>query len=171
MRPLSLGGFLDRYIRELSGFERIDIVKMAEYADSSHPRLKEPLVVYASIKRSDSTVRKLFKSTSLLEEYEKFFTNTDFSGDFFNGLPDNYKKLYRSYLSVKNQNDNEKELKALYRQKILKIKASANVTDYRICKTFSINPGNFHSFLYQGKTENISLDKTRSIYEYILNAR
>ena len=56
MRELSFGGFLDRYIRELSGFERIDIAKMAHAADTTMPRLKEPLVVYASIKRPKATV-------------------------------------------------------------------------------------------------------------------
>ena len=171
MRQLSLGGFLDKYIRELSGFERIDIAEMARCADSTLPRLKEPLVVYASVKRPAATVKKLFKDTSLLEEYEKFFSVTDYSEDFFNSLPDNYKKLYRSYLSEKNKKDREKELKELYREKILVNKSSSGISDYRLCKIFSINHGNLHSFLYQGKSENISLAKTRQIYEYVSNSK
>ena len=167
MRQLSLGGFLDRYIRELSGFERIDIAEMARCADTTEPRLKEPLVIYTSLKRPAATARKLFINTSLLEEYEKFFTDTDYSEDFFNGLPDNYRKLYRSYLSVRSENDTEKQLKNLYRDKILNLKATQSVTDYRICKTFGINHGNFHAFLYQGKTENISLQKIRCIYDFL----
>lgn len=168
MRQLSLGGFLDRYIRELSGFERIDIAEMARRADTTIPRLKEPLVVYASIKRSKATVKKLFANTSLSQDYECYFSHPfDDSEEFFSTLPDNYKKLYRSYLSVRSEGDMEKQLKALYREKILQLKMSRSVTDYRICKTFGINSGNLHAFLYQGKTENISLEKIRSIYELL----
>lgn len=170
MRQISLGGFLDKYIRELSGYDRIDIAKMAAEADSSNPRLKEPLVVYASLKRPPETVKKLFQSTSLLEDYQKHFPPQDYSEAFFESLPPNYQKLYRSYLAVKNQKANEKELKELYRKKILKLKASSGITDYRLCKTFSLNHGNLHSFLYQGRIENISLAKTRQIYEYVSNA-
>lgn len=169
MRELSLGGFLDRYLRELSGFERFDLSKMALLADSEMPRIKEPLVVYAAMKRPDNTVRKLFESTSLLADYERYFCfNSDYSDDFFNQLPDNYKKLYRSYVSVKNQKQTEQELKDLYRKKILEIRSSSSVSDYRICKELNINSGNFHSFIYQGKTANISLEKIRKVYEIIL---
>ena len=65
----------------------------------------------------------------------------------------------------------EKELKELYREKILVNKSSSGISDYRICKIFSINHGNLHSFLYQGKSENISLAKTRQIYEYVSNSK
>ena len=168
MRELSLGGFLDRYIRELSGFERIDIAKMAREADTTMPRLKEPLVVYASIKRPRATVQKLFLNTSLSQDYENYFSDKfDASEEFFNVLPDNYKKLYRSYLSVKGKNDTEKQLKALYREKIHQLKETRSITDYRICKISGINHGNFHAFLYQGKTENISLEKIREIYDLL----
>lgn len=171
MRQLSLGGFLDRYIRELSGFERIDIAEMARCADSINPRLKEPLVVYTSIKRPAETVRKLFTNTSLLEEYEKFFAAPDYSEEFFNGLPDNYQKLYHSYLSVSSEKDTEKQLKSLYRDKILNLKTICNITNYRICKNFGINHGNLHAFLYQGKTENISLPKIRAIYDFLSESK
>lgn len=171
MRELSFGGFLDRYIRELSGFERIDIAKMAQAADTTMPRLKEPLVVYASLKRPKATVEKLFSNTSLSKEYESYFSNQfDDSEEFFSKLPDNYKKLYRSYLSVKGKSDTEKQIKTLYRERILQlkeIKENNNITDYRICKIFGINNGNFHAFLYQGKTENISLERIRSIYDFL----
>ena len=168
MRELSFGGFLDRYIRELSGFERIDIAKMAHAADTTMPRLKEPLVVYASLKRPKATVKKLFSNTTLSKEYESYFSNQfDDSEEFFSKLPDNYKKLYRSYLSVKGKNDTEKQIKTLYRERILQLKENRSITDYRICKTFGINNGNFHAFLYQGKTESISLDRIRSIYDYL----
>lgn len=170
MRELSFGGFLDRYIRELSGFERIDIAEMARAADTTMPRLKEPLVVYASIKRQKVTVQKLFSDTSLLQDYETFFSRPfDISDEFFCTLPDNYAKIYRSYLSVKSQKNTEKQLKALYSKKILQLKDSQNITDYRICKTFGINSGNFHAFLYQGKSENLSLEKVRKIYDYLSN--
>ena len=168
MRELSFGGFLDRYIRELSGFERIDIAKMAHAADTTMPRLKEPLVVYASLKRPKATVEKLFSNTSLSKDYESYFSNQfDDSEEFFSKLPDNYKKLYRSYLSVKGKNDTEKQIKTLYRERILQLKENKSITDYRICKIFGINNGNFHAFLYQGKTESISLDRIRSIYDYL----
>lgn len=168
MRRLTLGGFLDKYLRELSGFERIDMAKMASLADSGMPRIKEPLVVYASLKRSPETVRKLFDNTSLLYEYNTFFAScSDPSEDYFMTLPENYKKLYRSYVSVRDQNETEKNLKALYRDNIMKLRNSARITDYKICKALNINHGNLHSFLYQGKCENISLDNIRKIYELV----
>jgi len=102
------------------------------------------------------------------KEYESYFSNQfDDSEEFFSKLPDNYKKLYRSYLSVKEKNDTEKQIKTLYRERILQLKENRSITDYRICKIFGINNGNFHAFLYQGKTESISLDRIRSIYDYL----
>ncbi len=169
MRQLTLGGFLDKYIRELSGLERIDMAKMAKMADHELPRIKEPLVVYASLKRSPETVRKLFGNTSLLHDYITYFASCkNMNEDYFLTLPENYKKLYRSYLSVRDQKETEKRIKELYRDNILKLQNSARITDYKICKSLNINHGNLHSFLYQGKFENISLDNVRKIYDLLI---
>ena len=61
----------------------------------------------------------------------------------------------------------EKQIKTLYRERILQLKENRSITDYRICKILGINNGNFHAFLYQGKTESISLDRIRNIYDYL----
>ena len=168
MRQLTFSGFLDRYIRELSGLDRIDIAKMAVMADGQMPRIKEPLVVYASLKRSPQTIRKLFGNTSLKDDYNSFFALCDnYDENYFMSLPENYKKLYKSYLSVRDQKENKKRIKQLYRDNILKLRNSSGITDYKICKTLNINHGNLHSFLYQGRCENISLENVRKIYDLI----
>ena len=168
MQQLSLGGFLDKYIRELSGFERINLTKMARLADSTAPRLKEPLVVYASLKRPAAAVRKMFAGTSLLQDYETYFSNTTEQSEiFFNQLPQNYQKLYHSYLTIKEERTTEKQLKSLYRKKILMLKENHRISDYSICKAFNINHGNFHAFLYQEKIENICLEKIRKVYNLL----
>lgn len=168
MKELTFEGFLDRYVRELSGFERIDLAQMAIAADCSQPRIKEPVVIYAAMKRSPETVRKLFRGTSLLNDYERYFFNRMVLSEAdYKLLPEGYQKVYRSYLSVKNKNQNELRIKALYRTNILEVRSNCTLTDYRICKELGINSGNFHSFMNQEKMDSLSLVKVRQVYELV----
>lgn len=172
MKELTLEGFLDRYVRELSGFERINLAQMAIVADRSQPRIKEPVVIYAAMMRSPETVRRLFRGTSLLSDYERYFCNRGMLSETdYELLPEGYRKVYRSYLSVKNKNQNEMRIKALYRTKILEVRSNCTLTDYRICRELKINSGNFHSFMKQEKMDSLSLVKVRQVYELVKSQR
>ena len=168
MGKLSLRGFLAKYLRELSGLERLNLARLALLADGAMPRIRAPLVVYAYIRHPSDVIESLFANTSSLEEYSKYFsTNPKLTNQFFNELPEEYKKLYQSYILVRDEGNIEKHIKALYRDKIIEIQKSNNISTYTIAKALNINHGNLYAFLHQEKIKSICINKVRAIYEHL----
>jgi len=78
-----------------------------------------------------------------------------------------YRKVYKSYLSVRDKKKNENQTKALMRGKILRLQNEAGVSDYRIYKDLNLNQGNLHAYLKHGDCSKVSLDTARKTVDYL----
>ena len=65
--------------------------------------------------------------------------------------------------------DYDNHIKSLILDKIIKLQKEKHITNYRIYKDLKINPGNFNSFIKNRNLNKLSLNKSREVYNYLLN--
>ncbi|NLA87579.1 MAG: hypothetical protein GX847_09965, partial [Clostridiales bacterium] len=105
MRELTFTGFLKSYVRSLSEAETNSLYKLAKEAADKNPRLRDPLLLYAKFTDNTNVLLRAAKKTALYSEYKNLANRYDKAGfeaalqDASSPLPEEYKKVWRSYLS------------------------------------------------------------------------
>ena len=173
MRKLTFGGFIKQYVRTLSLANTGSLYKLAAEAASGNPRLREPLFLYALFSGKAMILLTATKSPELRKEYADMMEQYDRQGmeqslqDGDPLLPEGYAKVYRSYLNVKNRNENDAHTKALMRNRIIRLQREKNITNYRLYTDLHINHGNMNAFLKHGDCTKVSIDTARSAIAYL----
>jgi hypothetical protein len=177
MRPLTFEGFLRRYVRELSTEKTNNIYKLTREAESSNPRLREPLLLYAFFNGKEDELKNAMAHSPELEKifspvFAHYASPEALKRDLLDDqamLPNEYKKAYRSFQALQNGLQNDSHTKSLMRAKIETLKQQKSITNYRIYTDLHLNPGNFNDFMRNGKLEKISLVKLRKVLNYLNN--
>ena len=173
MRELTLRGFLTRYVRELSLAKTNSVYKLVKEACTVNVRLKEPLFLYALFAEKAEVLLQAAKNTDLQAEVQTLLEQ--YSVDEMTKalqaqcerLPDAYRKVWRSYLSVKNRVHTEADTKELMRKKLLRLQEKNGVSNYRIYTDLQLNPGNVNAWLKHGNSEKVSLNTARMMLRYV----
>ena len=173
MRELSFKGFLAQYVRELSLSKTTGLYKTTREAAAANPRLREPLFLYALFWDKEDVLTRAAKNAALGNEYRQMLARYDKSTmlsalqNDAPDLPDGYKKVYRSYLSVREGFQNDNHTKALMHKRIRRLQEKKNVTDYRLYTDLGFNQGNWGAFLKNGDVSKVSLPAARKAIEYL----
>lgn len=173
MRELTFLGFLTEYVRSLSKAGTTSIFALAKEASSDNPRLREPLLLYSLASCKKYILLRAAKKFNLEEFYAPVLANI---GDKQvetvleeKCLPKEYLKVWRSYLTKKNNRRTNDATKELIRNRILCLQKERNVTNYRLYTDLKMNPGNLNAWLKHGDNSKISLDSARSCLMYLSN--
>lgn len=180
MRTVSFKTFLTDYVKKLSYAGTLNLKMLAEEMESN-PRLVEVVFLYARVMEKEETLNKYlldeFK-TKFNEFKELFDENNDLEKQLNLTLENNtllfdnplyyYKKVYRSYLVVRDRRSNEMVVKDKMREKIFELKEKLGVSDYQLCKVAALNSGNFHSFMYNNNNDKLSMKKCNAVFDYLL---
>lgn len=177
MRALTFKGFLSSYVKDLSSENTLNIKKLAEEAENSNPRLVEPLILYAYFNVEPNQARRQLVNSKLFEKYVSFAdTYVDKSEalhylECCSTVPDDYQKVYKSYVAKANVNKVDNELKENMREKIISLQKQKNISAYSVvkCKSLSLNKGNYYGFL-RGDVRLLSLDTIDRVLLYLLKA-
>ncbi|MBQ5328334.1 MAG: transcriptional regulator [Oscillospiraceae bacterium] len=173
MRELTFLGFLTEYVRSLSKAGTASVFALAKEASSDNPRLREPLFLYALASGKKDILLRAAKKFALEEFYAPALAaigdNSIKTVLEENCLPQEYLKVWRSYLAKKNTFRTNDVTKELMRNKILRLQKERNVTNYRIYTDLKMNPGNLNAWLKHGDNSKISLDSARSCLMYLSN--
>ncbi len=171
MKTLTFKGFLKSYNKSLSTNKTSNIKKLAKEVENGNIRLKEPLLLLSMFDDSSSKALSKNKIYDEYDELKKQYSKVDFLiEDIANEnstIPNDYKKVYRSYLSVKDRHKRDDNTKQLMKRKIKSLQQQKAISDYHINKELNINPGNFSSFMKHDKLDKISLKNTRKILDYL----
>lgn len=65
--------------------------------------------------------------------------------------------------------ENDEHIKALMIDKIIKLKETKHISNYRIYTELGINAGNFNDFVKNRNLTRLSLNKSREVYNYLQN--
>ena len=174
MRKLTFKGFLAQYVKALSLDKTMRLHRLVPEAATTNPRLREPLFLYALyFDKVQVLLSAAAKYDRLSKEYHEMAqTYTVASMDdalqnTFAGLADEYKKIYRSYVSIANRHQTEEQKKMLMRERIVQRQKDRNISSYRICKDLNINAGNANAFLNKGDITKVSTDTARKMLNYV----
>jgi hypothetical protein len=175
MRDLTFAGFLKSYVRSLSKTETNSLYKLAKEAADENPRLREPLLLYAVFTDNTDVLLRATKVPALYSEYKNLANRYSKAGfeaalqDVSSTLPEEYKKVWRSYLSKKNRLHNDNHTKELMRNKVVKLQKAKGVSNYRLYADLRLNSGNFNAWLKHGDPNKVSLDTARRTVKYLEN--
>lgn len=172
MRKLTFKGFLEKYLRELSGHDTLSINKLTQEANQN-ARLVAPLVLYAVctgkvglLLRATSKSAFDVRYISVIMHYSESELARHFSKKDEN-IPDEYRKVFKAYMSQRNRVQADNKLKDLMRKKVLKLMRAKDVSMYRICQELNLNQGNMFAFLKRGELNMVSLDNARRVLNYL----
>lgn len=173
MRELTFHGFLKSYVRQLSLCGSNSLFKLAREAETSNPRLKAPLLLYALSTEKEALLLRAVKDTALRASYETVLAlhnETDAFGSLESGnseLPDEYLKVWKSYQYAKNRPLADADTKELMRKKIRRLQDKASISNYKIYADLKLNAGNLNAWLKHGDGSKVSLNTARSVLNYV----
>lgn len=173
MRQLTFPGFTKRYVASLSRVGTTAIYPLTREASTYNPRLREPLLLYALSNGQEKVLMAAAKNTPLAESYRSLLQKYDYASmlsslrELDPALPQEYLKIWSSYLSVIGKNDRDLRVKALLREKIMQAKQAKNVSTYRICQDLGLNNSNINCWLKNSSDDKVSLNTARRVYNYL----
>ena len=175
MRELTFKGFLIQYVKSLSESGRLGLYRLAEEAANKNPRLREPLFLYAVFSDKTDVLLRAVKNPKLHAQYSGMLPMNDkvqmemLLSKQSQQLPDEYLKVYRSYLSVRNRPDNDTHTKTLMHKRATKLLSEKRVSHYRVYTDLKLNPGNVNTFIRNGDMSKVGLGTARRVIEYLEN--
>jgi len=165
MRPITFANYVRKQIVELTNIERFQLSKLAEASEKSE-RLRTLFLLYLHSVKSPEEIRALLGEISLAE-YDSAFTGIKDPVAETKKLPLPYQRIITGYTRISESHKAENESKRLIAERIVQRRRGLELSDYRICRELSINPGNFNSFFYHGNDNALSLDKVKLIYRFV----
>jgi hypothetical protein len=176
MRPLTFHGFLESYVKYLSGGGGLALPHLVA-ALPAEPRLAEPLVLWAvATGRTDRLEPLLGDYPALVAELRdvaSLDTAALLEAELQSGrsrLRPEYTKVWRSYVVRCDAPARDSRLKLDARARALELKAEKGVSQYRMAKDLVLNPGNLNAFLVQGDPRKLSLEKAYALVRYLMAA-
>lgn len=173
MRRLTFRGFLQSYVRALSGEDTLALSRLADLSESE-ARLVEPLLLWAAATGRAKKLDGLLEGRRALQQELQTLARLQATGCLENELAANgpnlrpeYSKAWHSYVARRDSLSRDKELRLRVRKRVLELEARKSVTRYRMAKDLGLNPGNLHAFLSQGDPTKLSLDRVADLVEYL----
>ena len=162
MRKLTLLGFLCEYVKSLSENPTLNIHSLTSEVYNGNYRLKEPLFLYCYYSNKSDILLKYITDN---DKQEYMTVSSAIENNY--QLPLDYMKVINSYKCRVGMKDNDNQIKSLMIDKIIKLKESKNISNYRIYTDLGINAGNFNDFLKNRNLNKLSLKKSREVYNYL----
>lgn len=169
MRKLTLKGFVESYVEELSYSRTTSINKLVVELEIN-PRLREPLIMHGILSGMPNSVSRrnpeFFQEYITISEIIQEETAIELYQEY---LPLKYKKIISAYENRLNKIINDNETKLLMRERIRQIQQQKQITNYRIYTDLNLNPGNVNCFLKHGIADKLALETVRTIWGYVRN--
>lgn len=171
MRKLTFKGFLAKYVKALSCSDTLDLKTLAVEASENH-RLRAPLALYAITTGKDALLRSHLQGLTYGDKLCNVLSSMQDRNINIECLledrqaPEEYLKVWDSFLVSRAAPDREKELKADMRKKILRLLEKKQCSAYRVYKDLDLNPGNVNSWLKHGDGSKVSYRTAERIVSY-----
>jgi len=173
MRRPNFRGWVTRELAYLSGENTLNLRRLAYLAQTSEPRLRERLILYAIATTQTERLKSyLFRENMIneLDELTGILTGHDFDdpeGFEATNLPPRYRKALISFKSAYARIDTRNDSKRLRWEKSIQLQKEKGVSNARIAQDLSLDPGNVNSYLKHGATERLSLQNATRIMKYL----
>lgn len=168
MAELTFQKFLKNYVRNLSEQNTVSILRLAEEASGTNYRLREPLLLYAMVSGLSNKLLCATKDAALYKEYHGILTTylteqvMAILADGTDELPENYHKVWRSYVSVRDRGQGERETIGLMRDKILRLQVEYEISVKEIRNAMGLKPAKYTRWIVHGDCSAVTLSEARN---------
>ena len=168
MAELTFQKYLKNYVRNLSEQNTVSILRLAEEASGNNYRLREPLLLYAMVSGLSDKLLCATKDAALYKEYHGILTTYPTEqvmailADGTDELPENYHKVWRSYVSVRDRSLGEKETIGLIREKIHRLQEKHNLSIPEIRNAMALKPAKYNRWIVHGDSTAVTLAEART---------
>lgn len=176
MRQLTFKGFLEAYVRHLSGRRTGSLTELTALLDSNK-RLREPLVLWAVETKRSERLSRLLPDDERVQSELRLLTSFGEAGQLEellsrkdSGLRPEYLKVWQSYVVRRDAHTRDERLKLEARKKDLALESTRQVSRYRMANDLGLNQGNLHAFLSQGNPSKLSLRRAYELVDYLESA-
>lgn len=172
MRQLTLKGYLESYVPYLAGEDTLALARLARHLPEE-PRLVAPMLLWAAVDGRGDRLFKWLQSEDQRRELELLMSLQSASlleaalADEDPRLPPEYAKTWRSFVARRDATRRDADLKLEARKRVLDLASEKGVSRYRMARDLSLNDGNLHAFLVQGKPNALSLKRVFDLVEYL----
>jgi hypothetical protein len=173
MRQLTFPGFLQSYVKVLSGEDTLALSRLAALSETES-RLVEPLLLWAAATGRANKLDSMLEGRQNVQEELHTLAQLQSTGRLEkelakarSSLRPEYRKVWHSYVVRRDAASRDKHLRLKVRKRVLELESQKGVTRYRMAKDLGLNPGNLHAFLSQGNPTKLSLDRVADLVEYL----
>jgi len=173
MRRLTFKGFLQSYVKALSGEDTLALSRLAALSETE-PRLVEPLLLWATATGHSGRLDNLLNGRPALRQELRTLVRLRAEHRLEENLASanttlrpEYSKVWHSYVVRRDAPNRDKELRLAVRERILELESRKRVTRYRMAKDLGLNPGNLHAYLSQDNATKLSLDRVADLVRYL----
>jgi len=173
MRRPKFRGWVTRELAYLSGERTLNLRRLAYLAQTSEPRLRERLVLYAIATAQVERLSSYLYREDMINELEELAgmlrgrNLDDPTGFEETNLPPRYQKALMSYKTAYTRIDTRNDSKRLRWEKSTQLQKEKGVSNARIAQDLNLDPGNVNSYLKHGATERFSLENATRIMKYL----
>lgn len=170
MRELTFKSYLKNYVKEISDSHSLDIAKLVVEAANGNTALYEPLVLYCMLCDKESAFHKaIAKVPNFDRSYILASVTEKELGNKKSLIPENYKKIYETYKSIRVSNKISHEYKEQIRKRIMHFNKKYKLPLRKISLAVDVDPSNLNAFVKNKEYSKISPDKLDKIIEYLEN--
>ena len=158
--------FLQTYLNELSLNHNCSVPALCEEVEHNL-RLLEPLILYIKITQNKEQQNKI-NATLVKEELNRLQKINDVEFALKNNsLPQNYQKVYNSYLVEIQKDERIDRSKRLALKRIRALQNEKSVSIHKICKDLKLNLSQVQEFLINENINVLSLSDILRILDYL----
>jgi site-specific DNA-cytosine methylase len=174
MRRPHFKQWLSRELKYLSGEDTIALRRLAYLAQTSVPRLRERLILYAIATNRAERLKNFLYDSNYLEELEtirRVIGNNDahaLDKKTRTSLPARYQKAISSFNAAYRQIDTLKESKRLRWQRTVRLQKEKGISNADIYKQLGLDPGNVNAYLKNGDMDRVTLNTATTIMKYTM---
>jgi hypothetical protein len=174
MRRPNFIGWVSRELKYLSGEDTLNLRRLTWLAQTSVPRLRERVVLYAIATNRTEKLRGYIYDEALLSELgvvEETLQNCDFNrinNADLNGIPERYTKAIKSYHAAYNKitvRNNSKQMRWKKTVLLQKMKCISNADIYH---DLGLDAGNINAYLKNGDIDRVSLSTATDIMNHLI---
>lgn len=139
-----------------------------------NPRLVQPLCLYAAItydaKQKDHLLRRSHRLQQEFNSYDFLLQSGETLEQSLASLPElnnGYRKLWQSYVSVRDRKYADNHTKTLIHRRVRALQEQKKISNYRIYTDLRLNSGNMNAWLTHQDCSKVSLDTARKTLQYL----
>ena len=179
MRKPRFNRWIKKKLLEEANLKTFNLNKLAALAQNEHPRLAEPLLLWAISTDNVNRLLPLIWRDGLKDKYQRvigIFEGKDIEQEALKGeilplLPNLYARTLNEFYDAYNGSPEEAKARQDCWDEIHWLQLEMGIRNSEIYQDLNLNHGNTNRYLKYGELDKLSLEKAQLILQYLKKKR